>query len=131
MNAFLDQIKFDEKGLVAAIVQDAATSELLMFAWMNREALEETVLTGKAVYYSRSRKKIWRKGESSGHFQMVKELRIDCDQDAILIKVEQEGGACHTGYYSCFYRRLEKDGRLVEVGQKVFDSEKVYGKQGE
>jgi len=131
VNAFLDQIKFDEKGLVAAIVQDAATSELLMFAWMNREALEETVLTGKAVYYSRSRKKIWRKGESSGHFQMVKELRIDCDQDAILIKVEQEGGACHTGYYSCFYRRLEKDGRLVEVGQKVFDSEKVYGKQGE
>ena len=131
MNAFLDQVKFDEKGLVAAIVQDAATSELLMFAWMNREALEETVRTGKAVYYSRSRKKIWRKGESSGHFQMVKELRIDCDQDAILIKVEQEGGACHTGYYSCFYRRLEKDGRLVEVGQKVFDSEKVYGKQGE
>ncbi|MFH0794170.1 MAG: phosphoribosyl-AMP cyclohydrolase [bacterium] len=131
MSAFADQVKYDDKGLVAAIVQDAATSELLMFAWMNREALEETIRTGKAVYYSRSRKKLWRKGESSGHSQVVKELRIDCDQDAILLKVEQVGGACHTGYYSCFYRRLEKDGRLVEVGRKVFDSEKVYGKQGE
>lgn len=131
MNSFVDQVKYDDKGLVATIVQDAATSELLMFAWMNREALEETIRTGKAVYYSRSRKKLWRKGESSGHSQVVKELRIDCDQDAILLKVEQVGGACHTGYYSCFYRRLEKDGRLVEVGRKVFDSEKVYGKQGE
>ena len=113
------EIKAD---LVPAIVQDANTSEVLMLAYMNREALAKTLETGKAHFWSRSRKKLWLKGESSGHFQKVVEARIDCDQDAVLLKVVQEGGACHTGYRSCFYRDLEGN----VVGEKVFDPEEVY-----
>jgi phosphoribosyl-AMP cyclohydrolase len=108
--------------LVPAIVQDAQTGEVLMLAYMNREALAKTLETGKAHYWSRSRGKLWLKGESSGHFQKVVEARIDCDQDAILLKVRQEGGACHTGYRSCFYRDLEGN----VVGEKVFDPDEVY-----
>jgi len=108
--------------LVPAIVQDAESGEVLMLAYMNREALAKTLETGKAHFWSRSRKKLWLKGESSGHFQKVVEARIDCDQDAILLKVVQEGGACHTGYRSCFYRDLEGN----VVGEKVFDPEEVY-----
>jgi len=108
--------------LVPAIVQDARSGEVLMLAYMNREALAKTLETGKAHYWSRSRKKLWLKGESSGHFQKVLEARIDCDQDAILLKVEQEGGACHMGYRSCFYRDLE--GKVGE--EKVFDPDEVY-----
>jgi phosphoribosyl-AMP cyclohydrolase len=108
--------------LVPAIVQDARSGEVLMLAYMNQEALAKTLETGKAHYWSRSRKKLWLKGETSGHFQRVVEARIDCDQDAILLKVEQEGGACHMGYRSCFYRDL--DGKVV--GEKVFDPDEVY-----
>jgi phosphoribosyl-AMP cyclohydrolase len=108
--------------LIPAIAQDYATGEVLMLAYMNEEALAKTKETGKAHYYSRSRKKLWLKGETSGNFQLVKEIRIDCDSDAVLLLVEQKGGACHTGYRSCFYRTV--DGRIV--GQKVFLPEDVY-----
>jgi phosphoribosyl-AMP cyclohydrolase len=108
--------------LVPAIVQDWVSGEVLMLAYMNEEALSKTIDSGKAHYWSRSRNKLWLKGESSGHFQLVKEIMIDCDKDAILLKVEQEGGACHTGYKSCFYRTI--DGNIV--GEKVFDPEDVY-----
>ena len=117
------ELKFDEKGLIAAIAQDYQTNEILMLAFMNLEALEKTVDTGKAHYYSRSRSKQWLKGESSGHVQVVHEMYIDCDADAVLMKVEQlGGGACHTGYRSCFYRTLEGD----VVSDKVFNPEDVY-----
>ncbi|MEZ5939592.1 MAG: phosphoribosyl-AMP cyclohydrolase [Hyphomonadaceae bacterium] len=96
--------KFDEHGLIAAIAQDADTGEVLMLAWMNAEALEQTLATGRAVYWSRSRGQLWRKGDTSGHEQHVLEVRVDCDQDAVLLKVRQTGAACHTGRRSCFYR---------------------------
>jgi phosphoribosyl-AMP cyclohydrolase len=117
------QLKFDDKGLITAIAQDQETNEILMLAFMNLEALEKTVETGKAHYFSRSRGKLWLKGESSGHVQLVHDIFIDCDADAILMKIEQlGGGACHTGYRSCFYRTLEGD----VVSEKVFDPEDVY-----
>jgi phosphoribosyl-AMP cyclohydrolase len=100
--------KFDEHGLVAAIAQDADTGEVLMLAWMNAEALEQTLTSGRAVYWSRSRNKLWRKGDESGHEQHVVEVRVDCDQDAVLLKVKQTGAACHTGRRSCFYRVADK-----------------------
>jgi phosphoribosyl-AMP cyclohydrolase len=109
-----------------AIVQDYRTGEVLMLAYMNDEALRLTRATGRAHYWSRSRGKLWRKGEESGHEQLVKAIFIDCDEDTILLKVEQLGGACHTGYRSCFYRTI--DGKIV--GEKVFEPEEVYGKQG-
>lgn len=118
----LDTLKFDENGLIGAIAQDNGTGEVLMFAFMNREALEKTIETGIAHYWSRSRQKLWKKGESSGHMQKVHELLIDCDMDALVIKISQEGGACHTGYRSCFYRNIEGD----VVGEKVFDPADVY-----
>jgi len=98
--------KFDAAGLIAAIVQDAETGEVLMLAWMTSEALEETLRTGQAVYWSRSRRALWRKGETSGHVQQVVEARMDCDQDAVLLRVRQTGSACHTGRGSCFYRAV-------------------------
>ncbi len=120
-------IDFDKQnGLVPAIAQDWETGEVLMLAYMNREAFEETLNTGRACYYSRSRSKLWRKGEESGNFQKVREVRIDCDRDTVVLKVEQVGGAaCHTGYRSCFYRKIE-NGELVEDGEKVFDPKEVY-----
>jgi phosphoribosyl-AMP cyclohydrolase len=121
----LELVKFDDRGLAAAIVQDAAGGEVLMCAFLNHEALRLTLETGKMHYWSRSRQKLWLKGETSGHVQNVVEARIDCDGDALLFRVEQHGGACHTGYYSCFYRRLEKQG-WTEDGRKVFDPDKVY-----
>lgn len=121
----LSSVKFDDKGLVGCIVQDAANGEVLMFAFMNRESLGLTLKTGKATYWSRSRGKLWLKGESSGHFQIVREMRLDCDGDALLIKVDQEGGACHTGYRSCFYRKQEA-WLWREDGSKVFDASSVY-----
>ncbi len=122
-------IDFDKSGgLVPAIAQDAATGEVLMLAWMNREAFDETVRTGRAVYFSRSRNRLWRKGEESGNVQEVKEIAIDCDADTILLKVHQIGGAaCHEGYKSCFFRRLADD-RLEVVGERVFDPKQVYKK---
>lgn len=106
----IDEVKFNDKGLVTAIAQDVESDRILMLAYMNRETLQETLETGKMVYWSRSRKQRWLKGETSGHFQNVKEVFIDCDGDALLFKVEQKGGACHKGYFSCFYRKLLKNG---------------------
>ncbi len=116
-----DTLKY-ENGLIQAIVQDLKTREVLMSAYMNREALEKTVETGIAHFWSRSRKSLWKKGETSGHLQKVKEIRIDCDMDSVLLLVEQVGGACHMGYRSCFYRNL--DGEVV--GEKVFEPDEVY-----
>ncbi|MGQ9630550.1 MAG: phosphoribosyl-AMP cyclohydrolase [bacterium] len=117
-----------EDGLIPAIAQDFATGEVLMLAYMNREAWEKTLETGRAHYWSRSRNSLWLKGESSGNIQIVKEIFIDCDNDAILLKVEQVGGAaCHTGYRSCFYRKVE-GGETKIVGEKIFDPKEVYGK---
>lgn len=123
-------LDFDKAGgLVSAIAQDAATGEVLMIAWMDRDAFEETVRTRRAVYYSRSRKKLWRKGEESGNVQEVRDIFIDCDNDAILLKVNQIGGAaCHEGYKSCFFRRVEADGSLSTQGERVFDPKAVYKK---
>jgi phosphoribosyl-AMP cyclohydrolase len=122
-------IDFDKSGgLVPAIAQDADTGEVLMLAWMNREAFDETVRTHRACYWSRSRGKLWRKGEESGHVQEVREICIDCDADTILLKVRQVGGAaCHEGYRSCFFRRLE-GADLKVVGERVFDPRQVYKK---
>jgi phosphoribosyl-AMP cyclohydrolase len=115
-------------GLLPAIAQDATTGQVLMLAWMNQEAYEETLRTGRAVYYSRSRGKLWRKGEESGNVQEVRELFIDCDADTILLKVHQIGGAaCHEGYASCFYRKVQGD-TLQLIGERLFDPAKVYKK---
>ena len=115
-------------GLVTAIAQDHVTGEILMVAYMNEESVRRTLETGEAVYWSRSRQELWHKGETSGNTQVVKDPAVDCDGDAILLRVEQRGGAaCHTGKRSCFYRRLE-DGRWVDVGEQVFDPKEVYGR---
>lgn len=123
---WLDAVRWDAAGLVTAIAQEVGTDRILMVAWMNREALAETAATGRAVYWSRSRGRLWRKGEESGHAQRVREMRLDCDGDVILLKVEQEGGiACHTGRHSCFFSRLE-DGRWVAVDPVLRDPETIY-----
>ena len=115
-------------GLVPAIAQDADTGEVLMIAWMNREAFEETLRTKRACYFSRSRNRLWRKGEESGNVQEVRAVYIDCDADTVLLKVRQVGGAaCHEGYASCFFRKVEPDGLRV-VGERVFDPKAVYQK---
>lgn len=119
-------IKFDEKGLVPAIVQDIDTGEILMMAWMNEAALKQTLEVKKATFYSRSRDKMWIKGESSGHVQEVVEARVDCDQDLVLLKCKSHGPCCHVGYNSCFYRTADANGKLTVVEEKVFDPEKVY-----
>lgn len=122
-------IDFDKAGgLIAAIAQDATTNEVLMVAWMNREAYEETVRTGRACYFSRSRNRLWRKGEESGNVQEVRSIFVDCDADAILLKVNQIGGAaCHTGHKSCFHRRLDGE-KWTVIGAPVFDPQQVYKK---
>jgi phosphoribosyl-AMP cyclohydrolase len=126
--SFLDQIPWDETGLIAAVAQDAESGRVLTVAWMNREALEQTVARGEAVYWSRSRQRLWRKGEESGHVQRIVELRLDCDADALLLRVEQVGGiACHTGRQSCFYRKLE-DGRWVTTDPVIKDPSLIYRK---
>src|SRR5437868_1177304 len=121
------QPDFDKSGgLVPAIAQDAVTGQVLMMAWMNRESFEETLRTRRAVYFSRSRNRLWRKGEESGHVQEVREVFVDCDADTILLRVNQIGGAaCHEGYASCFFRQVEGDGLKV-IAEKVFDPKKVY-----
>ena len=119
-------------GLIRAIAQDASTSIVLMDAYMNEEAFDETLRTGRVVYYSRSRKKLWRKGEESGHVQLVREIRINCNRDSLLIFVEQLGGAaCHDGYRSCFYRRLDIAGSVQVIEARVFDPKEIYAKKGE
>ena len=128
MTDWFDQLRWDEQGLVAAIAQDATSGRVLTVAWMNRDALRATVETGEAVYWSRSRKRLWHKGEESGHVQKVLEVRLDCDADAILLKVEQAGGiACHTGRESCFFRKLE-DGRWVSTDPVLKDPKLIYKK---
>jgi len=122
--------KFDDNGLIRAIAQDAKSGQVLMAAFMNREALELTIKTGYAVYFSRSRQKIWKKGEESGHFQKVNQILVDCDQDSLLLKVTVEGGQCHVGYQSCFYRALKKDSdkELEFIAEKVYNPQKTYKK---
>ncbi len=125
----LKQVKFNSHGLVPAVIQDAKSKEVLMVAYMNRKALAKTLETGKTHFYSRSRKKLWLKGESSGHTQAVKRISLDCDADTLLVEVAQKGGACHTGFRSCFFRRADKTGRrLTTVGKQVFNPNTVYGK---
>ena len=120
-------LKWDDKGFVAVVVQDDANGEVLMVAWMNEEAVRRTLETRKATFYSRSRKKIWVKGEESGNVQAVTSVRVDCDQDVILLRVKQTGGACHEGYRSCFFREVDGKGNLRVVGARLFDPDKVYG----
>ena len=123
---WLDEVLWDEQGLVPAIAQDAVTGEVLMFAWMNRESLALTAETGCAVYWSRSRGRLWRKGEESGHTQKVLEMRVDCDKDVVLLKIEQIGGiACHTGRRSCFFNRLETSG-WQDVEPVLKDPKEIY-----
>ncbi len=126
--AWLNKINWSGDGLLPAIAQDAKTGEILMVAWMNRDALKRTVETGEAVYWSRSRKKLWHKGEESGHTQKVVELRLDCDEDVLLMKIEQIGGiACHTGRRSCFFQKLV-DGHWVSVEPVLKDPHEIYKK---
>jgi phosphoribosyl-AMP cyclohydrolase len=127
---WLNRVKWDENGLVPVIAQEVGTGDVLMFAWMNREALLQTVTSGEAVYWSRSRKKIWHKGEESGHIQKVQEIRLDCDEDVVLLKVEQvDGIACHTGRHSCFFQLFEgsaREGQWVSVDPVLKDPETIY-----
>ena len=126
--AWLDAVKWDADGLVPAIAQDAATGEILMVAWMNRDALEETAATMRGVYWSRSRNKLWRKGEESGHIQAVREIRLDCDNDVVLLKIEQVGGiACHTGRRSCFFQKLE-NGQWMTTAPVLKHPDEIYSK---
>jgi len=120
--------KFDEGGLITAIAQDAKTGQVLMVGCMNRAALDLTIQTGFATYFSRSRQKLWKKGEESGHFQKVQQLLVDCDQDCLILKVIVEAGQCHVGYQSCFYRALKKGSNkdLEFIAQKVYDPRKIY-----
>jgi phosphoribosyl-AMP cyclohydrolase len=125
---FLDEVPWNDEGLIAAVTQDASSGRVLTVAWMNRDALAQTVERGEAVYWSRSRNRLWRKGEASGHVQKIVELRLDCDADAVLLKVEQVGGiACHTGRESCFFRKLE-DGRWVTTDPVLKDPSLIYKK---
>ncbi len=125
-DAWLDDVRWNADGLVAAIAQDAVTQRVLTLAWMNREALSLTDVTREAHYWSRSRGKLWRKGESSGHVQRVREIRLDCDGDAIVLQVEQAGGiACHTGRERCFYRRLDA-GRWIDTDPVLKDPREIY-----
>ena len=128
MDEQLSGVKFDANGLVPAIIQDDASGEVLMMAWMNADSLRKTIESGKTHFFSRSRNKLWLKGESSGHVQHVKSIRLDCDGDTLLIRVEQVGAACHDGYYSCFYRQRQPDNQWKVNGRKVFDPQAVYHK---
>ena len=129
---WLNKVRWDEQGLVPVIAQEVQTNDVLMFAWMNREALARTVESGQAVYWSRSRKKLWHKGEESGHVQKVHEIRLDCDEDVVLLKVEQvDGIACHTGRHSCFFQRFEgsaSEGEWLAVDPVLKNPDTIYNK---
>ena len=122
--------KFDENGLILAIAQDAETNQVLMVAYMNRQALDLTIQTGYATYFSRSRQKLWKKGEESGHVQKVRQILVDCDQDCLVLKVLVDSGQCHVGYQSCFYRTLKKnsDKELKFIAEKVYNPKEIYKK---
>jgi len=125
----LESLIFNEAGLIPAIAQDAQSGQVLMVAWMNRESLLETIESGRAVYFSRSRKRLWRKGEESGHVQQIRDIRLDCDGDVLLLSVIQIGGiACHTGRRHCFYRKLDNNGQWQDVDEVVKDPTEIYGK---
>lgn len=125
--AWLDELAWDKDGLIPAIAQDAETGDVLMFAWMNREALAKTAELGEAVYFSRSRGRLWHKGEESGHTQKIREIRVDCDNDVVLLKIEQVGGiACHTGRRSCFFQKYFADGRWEAVEPVLKDPKDIY-----
>ena len=125
-DAWLEEIKWTDDGLVPAIAQEASTGKMLMMAWMNRESLSLTVKEGRAIYWSRSRNKLWRKGEESGHVQIVKDIRLDCDNDVILLHVEQLGGiACHTGRHNCFFKQLQGD-KWVSVEPVIKNPDEIY-----
>jgi phosphoribosyl-AMP cyclohydrolase len=124
--AVLEQVQFDANGLVPAVAQQHDSGEVLMLAWMNRDSLAETIATGHVCYFSRSRGRLWRKGETSGQVQHLKELRLDCDGDTLLLLVDQDGVACHTGRRSCFYRAV-RDGGLVEIARPLVSPEALYG----
>jgi phosphoribosyl-AMP cyclohydrolase len=126
LDNIFDSLKTDEHGLICAVVQDAESGEVLMVAWMDREALKRTLEGGKTCFFSRSRQKYWVKGETSGHFQALKEVRADCDLDAVLVKVEQTGAACHEGFRSCFYRAVGPDGSLEVVEEQLKSPEEIY-----
>ncbi len=122
----LERVSFNKEGLLPVIVQDTNRGEVLMMAWMDREAIKKTIASGKVYFWSRSRKKLWLKGESSGHYQLVREMWVDCDEDTLLIKVEQIKAACHKGYKSCFFRKINQEGNIELIGEKVFEPGKVY-----
>lgn len=124
----LDDLKYDSAGLIPAVCVDHQTRQVLMVAYMNRDSLRDTVRTGKTHFWSRSRQKYWMKGESSGHTQEVQGIYTDCDRDTLVIEVKQHGAACHEGYYSCFYRKLNDDGGWDVVAEKLFDPDEVYKK---
>lgn len=129
-DADISDIKFNEDGLVPCIAQDAKDGTILMLAWMNKESLQLTLETGRVTYWSRSRKKLWKKGEESGNFQVLHGIYKDCDMDAILVKIDQIGGAaCHTGQRSCFYRQAQADGTWKEISKPLFDPSEVYKKK--
>lgn len=123
----INLLKFNEQGLIPAIVQDHDTGEVLMLAYMNQEAVEKTLETGETWFWSRSRQKMWHKGETSGNTQKVMGVYFDCDRDTLLVKVNQRGAACHEGYSSCFHNLIENSGDVKTVGERIFDPEKVYG----
>lgn len=120
------QLKYDEHGLIPAVIQDVENNQVLMVGYMNKEAVEQTIKGPYVTFYSRSRQKMWVKGESSGHTQTVQEIYFDCDADCLLIKVIQHVAACHVGYRTCFYRKVEKDSTITTVGDRVFEEDKVY-----
>jgi phosphoribosyl-AMP cyclohydrolase len=124
----LDQLKYDSNGLIPAIIQERSTGRVLMMAYMNRESLQKTIETGKTWFWSRSRKKFWMKGETSGHVQIVRDISFDCDADCVLIQVEQTGAACHEGYKSCFFRSIAGDDTKV-TEPRLIEPEKMYGKK--
>ncbi|MBM7623292.1 bifunctional phosphoribosyl-AMP cyclohydrolase/phosphoribosyl-ATP diphosphatase HisIE [Sporohalobacter salinus] len=127
--SYLTDLKFNDNGLLPAIVQDVETDEVLMMAYMNQEAVTKTIETGYTWFWSRSRQKLWKKGESSGHLQQVEEVNLDCDGDTLLVKVQQTGGACHTGHYSCFHRELNANEKFEVIDKEVFDPDEVYGEK--
>ncbi len=127
---FLRSLKWSTDGLVPAIVQDSESGEVLMMAWMDEPAIRQTLATGQTHFYSRSRKTAWHKGGTSGHVQHVESISVDCDADVLLIRVRQVGGACHEGYRSCFWRRVDAEGRLEVVASPVFEPDRVYGAKG-
>jgi len=128
MDKIFEVLKFNDAGLVPAVAQDASSGEMLMMAWMNRDAVEETLREGRVCYWSRSRGRLWRKGERSGHVQRLVEMRVDCDGDTLLLKVDQTGAACHTGQRSCLFRAVRPDGTVETVSDPIVDPGTVYGR---